>query len=449
MRKFIAQHFGNHLFDLLNKRKLSEYYNEFKPLVSADRKTIERYQFEKLHHLLKHAYINVPFYRERFDKLKIKPDDIRSLKDFEDFPSLKRQDLQNHWKNIVASNFNLVDLSKGSSSGSTGVPVVYFKDPNASSAGKAAHQIGWELSGWELGLKGLHIWGNPTTVNKEWKRLSSKLKTKVYNQYKYPAYQLTEKGKFDELITYINRMKFDFIDGYTNAIYLLADYVKKNNIKIQKLRYVLPTGENLQGHQKKLMEEVLGKVYDEYGCSEINGIAYECGKCNEYHIFEPHVIVEFEKKITTYGERSLIITDLDNYSFPLIRYENGDAGIPVDEDEISCEIQWKRMEMISGRVSDIIHFPNGGVLSVPSFFGSMLLKQINGIKQYQIERIKSDELVINLVIGPGFKATDKKKIEDSMFEYLGNSIHWKIMIVNKIEVSKTGKFKLLIDKTKK
>ena len=297
-------------------------------------------------------------------------------------------------------------------------------------------------------MKGLHIWGNPATVNKEWKRLSSKLKTKVYNQYKYPAYQLTEKGKFDELVAYINKMKFDFIDGYTNAIYLLADYVKQNNIKIHKPKYVLPTGENLQGFQKKLMEEVLGEVYDDYGCSEINGIAYECEKCKMYHVIEPHVIVEYGKKMTVEREHALIITDLDNFGFPLIRYENGDAGIPVVENEIDCEIQWTRIEMISGRVSDIIHFPNGGVLSVPSFFGSMLLKQINGIKQYQIERVKEDELVVNLVVGPEFKETDKKKIDDSMREYLGNSVRWKISLVDQIEVSKTGKFKLLIDKTK-
>ncbi len=448
MRKFIAQQFGNQVYDLLNKRSLTKYYKTFKPFVNADRKTIEDFQFNKLQRLLEHAYTNVPFYRNRFDELKLKPEDIRSMKDFAALPTLKREDLQGHWKDIISTNSNRDELSKGSSSGSTGVPVVYFKDPNASSAGKAAHQVGWELSGWEFGIKGLHIWGNPATVNKEWKRVSSKLKVKVYNQYKYPAYQLTEKGKFDELVAFINKMKFDFIDGYTNAIYLLADYVKQNNIKIHRPKYVLPTGENLQGFQKKLMEEVLGNVYDEYGCSEINGIAYECEKCGKYHVLEPHVIVEYGKKMTTNEEHALIITDLDNYGFPLIRYENGDAGVPIVEDKIDCEIKFQRIEMISGRVSDIIHFPDGGVLSVPSFFGSMLLKQINGIKQYQIERVKPNELIVKLVVGSDFQETDKKKINDSMLEYLGNNIHWKIKLVDQIEVSKTGKFKLLIDKVK-
>ena len=448
MRKFIAQQFGNQLYDLLNNRSLTKYYKEFKPFVTANRVKIKEFQFQKIQKLLEHAYVNVPFYRQRFNDLKIKPTDIRSLNDFAVFPSLKREDLQNHWKDIISKNYPLDDLSKGTSSGSTGVPVVYFKDNKASSAGKAAHQIGWELSGWEFGMKGLHIWGNPATVNNEWKRLSSKLKVKVFNQYKFPSYQLTEKGKFDELIAYINKMKFDFIDGYTNAIYLLAEYIDRNNIMIHRPKYVLPTGENLQLFQKRLIEKVLGMVYDEYGCSEINGIAYECEKCRKYHVLEPHVAVEFGRQMTSEGERALIITDLDNYGFPLIRYENGDTCIPITEEKIDCVVQLQRIEMISGRISDIIHFPDGGVLSVPSFFGSMLLKQINGIKQYQIERVRPNELIVKLVVGPDFNKTDKKKINDAMLEYLGQNINWKVDLVDKIEVSKTGKFKLLIDKTK-
>jgi len=447
MRKFIAQQFGNPLYDLLNKRSLSKYYKEFKPMVFADRITVEGYQFQKLQLLLEHAYKHVPFYRNRFDGLGIKPSDIRSLNDFASFPILKREDLQNHWTDIISKKHNKDILSKGASSGSTGVPVVYFKDPEASSAGKAAHQVGWELSGWEFGMKGLHIWGNPTTVNKEWKRLSSRLKTKVYNQYKFPSYQLSEEGKFDELVTYINKMKFDFIDGYTNAIYLLADYVKQHNKRIHKPKYVLPTGENLQDFQRTLMEDVLGDVYDGYGCSEINGIAYECKTCGKYHIIEPHVILEYGDKFDVTNEQTLIITDLDNYGFPLLRYQNGDAGIPFEEEVIDCKIQLKRLDKISGRVSDIIYFSNGGVLSVPSFFGSMLLKQINGIKQYQIERVKQDELVLNFVVGHEFKESDKTKIDNAMHEYLGNSGKWNIKIVDHIKVSKTGKFKLLIDRT--
>ena len=450
MRKFIAQQFGNPLYDFFNKSTLTKYYKEFKPILYSDRKEIEEFQFAKLKRLLEHAYENVPFYRNRFDKLKITPNDITSLSDFATFPSLKREDLQNNWKEIIALNYDQSKLKKGSSSGSTGVPVVYYKDMNAISAGKAAHQLGWELSGWELGLKGLHIWGNPDTVNKEWKRFSSKMKVKVFNHHKYPSYKLTEKGRFDELINLINKEKYDFLDGYTNSLYLLADYVKTHNIKIHKPLYVLPTGENLQNFQKILIEEVLGNVYDEYGCSEINGIAYECNKCKKYHVLEPHVIVEYGKEMTNEREQALIITDLDNYGFPLIRYENGDAGIQIDQenDKNGCEIKLNRIETISGRISDIVNLPDGGVLSVPSFFGSMLLKQLNGIKQYQIERIELDELIIKLVVNENFSDSSITKMEESLKTYLGNSIKWKIKLVDKIEVSKTGKFKLLIDKTK-
>ena len=120
-------------------------------------------------------------------------------------------------------------LEKGSSSGSTGYPVVYYKDSNANSAGHAAMYLGWEFSGWSFNMKGLHIWGNPSTVNKEWKRWSSKIKSQVFSLHKFPAYKLTDGGMFEKLFNQINNERYDYVEGYTNSIFLLANYLKTSN----------------------------------------------------------------------------------------------------------------------------------------------------------------------------------------------------------------------------
>ena len=228
-------------------------------------------------------------------------------------------------------------------------------------------------------MKGLHIWGNPSTVNNEWKRPSSKLKAKILGHHKFPAYKLTDGKNFHELFELINRHNYDFIDGYTNAIFLFADYLKNNNLKLtSNIKCVLTTAENLQEFQRKTIEETIAPVFDTYGCSEINGIAYECSKCGVYHNIDPHVYVEFGEMIDKEGSRELITTDLDNYAFPLIRYKNDDLGVPY-EDDANCSIGFSRLKSVTGRQSDIIQLKDGGTLSVPSFFGSMLLKKIKGI----------------------------------------------------------------------
>jgi phenylacetate-CoA ligase len=439
--------FSIFLFDVIKQRKTLKYLNEFEKAKNFSQDELVHYQLKKLRKLLSHAEKNVPFYKQRFSEAGFSPNSINHPDQLKQIPPLTREDLQNHWKNIIPSNYNTQKLSKGSSSGSTGLPVTYFKDSIANSAGQAANFLGWTLSGWSMKMKGLHIWGNPSTVNKEWKRLSSRIKAKVFGHHKFPAYKLSEGKNFRLLYDLINNEKYDFIDGYTNAIYLFADYLKQNNLELKhKIKYVLTTAENLQDFQRKTIEEHIAPVYDTYGCSEINGIAYECEKCNSYHIIDPHVYQEFRDAVDNFGSRELIITDLDNYAFPLIRYKNDDLGIPKQE-EHDCEIPFTQIKSVSGRQSDIIKLKDGGTLSVPSFFGSMLLKQINGLKQYQIEKIAEDLIYIKFVKTSEFREEDHQKIKSALNEYLGTKLNYKIRFLDKLESSTTGKFKLLVDKT--
>lgn len=436
------------LFDILKNRRTIHYLQEFERVKEWSKNEVSEYQFKKLKKLLVHAEANVPFYRRRFAECAFSVNNMLSFEDLKKIPPLTRQDLQNHWNEIIATNYKHKKLSKGSSSGSTGIPVIYYKDNLATSAGQAAHYLGWSLSGWEMSMKGLHVWGNPSTVNNEWKKLSSKFKAKLFSHHKFPAYKLTDETKFLELFELVNNEKYDFIDGYTNAIYLFADYLKRKNLPLQhKVRYVLTTAENLQAFQREIIEEMIAPIYDSYGCSEINGIAYECDMCKAYHVIDPHVYLEFGKIVDDIGSNELLITDLDNFAFPLIRYKNNDLGIPIIGNS-DCKIPFSKLTGITGRQSDIIKFTDGGALSVPSFFGSMLLKQIHGLKQYQIERVSEDLIYVNFVKTRDFTDQDHQKIVSALDEYLNNRINYQIRYLDKIESSSTGKFKLLIDKTK-
>ena len=445
MKKFIAKKLGLQLFDILKGYKVTAYYNFYLQTLKWNREEIENHQLVKLRQLLNHAYQNVPFYKKRFDEINFDVN-IKSLSDLENIPPLTREDIQNNFDELLDKKFDLSKCYKGSSSGSTGQPVFYYHDVDGSSSGIAANYFGWFLGGWEFGQSGITIWGNPRVVNVEWKRFTSKIKSRLFFRDKFPAYKLTETEKFNELIEILKQKNYSYIDGYTNAIYLLADYVYKKNIKLNKFKQILTTGENLQDYQRAVIENVLGPVYDGYGCGEINGIAHQCKICKEYHIIEPHVIVESNDNISGEdGSSALLITDLTNYVMPLIRYQNGDMAVLASGNK--CSIKYKSLHSISGRISDVIDLPGGGNLVVPSFFGSMLLKQVTNIKHYQIEKVSDDKIIINLVLSNKLSDEDYKKISDSLYEYLGKKLLWEIKIVDKIQVSKTGKFKLLVDRT--
>ena len=51
-------------------------------------------QLERLRWTLRHAYDNVPFYRQRFDAHGVHPDDCRDLSDLTRFPTTVKADLR-------------------------------------------------------------------------------------------------------------------------------------------------------------------------------------------------------------------------------------------------------------------------------------------------------------------------------------------------------------------
>ncbi|MDI9533344.1 MAG: hypothetical protein QM238_06795 [Bacteroidota bacterium] len=437
------------LSDLIKGQNTLRYLNRFERLRDASRSETEAYRLARLKQLLVHCERDVPFYSERFRECGFSAEDFTSLEQMRIIPPLTRKDLQDHWQKLIASGYRNKKLSAGSSGGSTGQPIFYRKDSRATSAGLAAHLLGWSFSGWRMSMKGLHIWGNPTTVNEEWGRFTSRLKAKIFRHHKFPAYTLHDGSRLRDLYEIITREKYDFLDGYTNAIYHFAEYLKNNNLVFSHPpKYVLTTAENLHDYQRRSIEEAIGPVYDTYGCSEINSIAYECAECGLYHIIDPHVYIEYGEPVDEAGNREVYVTDLDNFAFPMLRYKNGDMAIPDEGSSHECSIGFSRLRAVSGREVDIITLPDGGMLSVPSFFGSMLLKKVNGLKQYQVEKIDANMLRINLETSERFLPADMEIIEEALSEYLKGRIGYEIRIVDKIAVSGSGKFRLVVDRTK-
>lgn len=429
--------------DYIKRQRSVQYYRQYLASLKMSADELEGLRTRKLKELIKHAD-TIPFYQKRFADAGFDPEKLKSVDDLKKIPVVTRQDIQNSLSDMKDRNYK-GRFIHGSSSGSTGVPVHYYHDSNAASAGKAAGWIVWNIGGWELEDKGLQIWGNPSIVNNEWKKPSSRLKAWLLKQHRYPAYSITQDNKFTELYELIRRKKYVFLNGYTNAIYLLARYMKENELSLPDVSYVLPTGETLQDYQRCEIEKWIGPVRDIYGCGEINGIAAQCKICGHYHIIDPHVIVEYADT-SLYGNiHNLFITDLDNYSMPLIRYENGDSASRGSDSR--CIIPFSTMGKIEGRTSDVITFPNGGALSVPSFFGSVLLKQITCIKQYQVIKETSDQLIIKLALIGEMTRQERQLLENNLIEYLQSQISWSIQIVDKIDVSNTGKHKIVIDKT--
>jgi phenylacetate-CoA ligase len=367
------------------------------------------------------------------------------VKDLAALPLLRREDIREHLVEMISETAEISGCYKGSSSGSTGEPVTYYRDRRGSSASQAARYFGWSLSGWRFGTPFLTIWGNVTTVKNNWSRPSSQLKSKLFCETKFPAFSLIQRGKFDELYQICCRGQFAYIQGYTNAIHAFALHLIDYELSLPGIQGVLTTAENLQDHQRATIQHAMGPVFDFYGCGEINAVAFQCRQ-GSYHIMDPHVVLEFGDITDDHGNRELYLTDLDNYSMPLIRYVNGDIGRPCQDQTCSCGLPLGILGAISGRSSDVIHTPDGGILSVPSFFGSRLLKEISNIVRYRVDLLAPNEILINLQVKHSLEVREEQIINQALKSYIPKSMKWSIQIVNEIKPDANGKYKLIVDK---
>ncbi len=450
IRNYLTENLGLAILDKAKDFNVRHYYKLYSDSLNWSRDKVESYQVERLKELLKYAYKNVPFYKKRFDEANFDAEKFSYLDEMKKIPALTRSDIQDNLDELISPEFDLKKCSRGSSSGSTGHPVIYYHDNEAKSANRASVLFFKHLGEYDFGEKWLNIWGNPTAVNVEWKKMSSKFSKLIFNEIRFPAYKLNSKEEFENLLNIFLSEKPKFIYGYTNAIYLFAKYLQNKNIKIDFVRSVFTTAENLHDYQRFTIEKNLGIVYDQYGCSEINGIASQTIYGNNYFVLDPHIFLEFGETVDKEKDiRKLIITDMYNRVMPLIRYENGDLSIPADKNEIQkSKIKYSQFKSIDGRVSDIISLPDGGNLVVPSFFGSRMLKNISGIKQYQIVKNEIDKITINLVTDSSFKVDSKDIITNTLNEYLPKSIKYELIFNGEVIYSQNGKFKLFIDQTK-
>ena len=97
----------------------------------------------------------------------------------------------------------------------------------------------------------------------------------------------------------------------------------------------------------------------------------------------------------------LIITDLDNYGMPFIRYRIGDIGVLSDR-KCDCGRGLPILEKVEGRTFDIIMGTNGRHLG-GTFWTLLLRTAVDGIKQFQVVQESKNEINIKIVVDEQFK----------------------------------------------
>jgi phenylacetate-CoA ligase len=397
-------------------------------------------QKEKLRKLLLHCVENIPAYqsyKEIIPRIEKEPMEALSY-----FPILTKQQVNESQDFFIFPDIDKSSLIANRSGGSTGQPVRFFIDRPTSENSEAAR---WRaLSWWDISIgdKCLMVWGNPLELNNHQKLIYNMKERFLKNIIFVSAYSLNPKSIHNYART-INTAKPKYFYGYASALHLLAQLVIKNNIQIKhRPKVIVSTAETLYDFQREMIEKAFGcRVINEYGARDAGIIAYECGN-GKMHISAENMIVEIvdieTKKPLKPGESGLvIITDLNNYSMPRLRYQLGDIAT-LSDSICGCGINLPLIENVEGREDDIFVSADGNYVHAVYFCN--LARSYPSIKQFQIIHKTRHDLLLKIIKNDPFIESEIMSYIKEIYKVMGR-INIDIEYVDAIKPAASGKIR--------
>ena len=411
-------------------------------------------QLERLRDTVRKAYKNVPYYKKRFDELKLKPSDIKSLKDISKLPFTTKTDLREGYPfgMFAVPGKDIVEIH--TSSGTTGKPVV---------------------AGYTRG--DIDTWGE--VVARCLTMAGTTSRDIIQNGYGYGLftgglgvhYGAQKIGAAVVPISAGNtKRQLDIMQDFgttiitctpSYALYLAEALeesgVDRNAIKLKAGCF------GAEVWTEKMREEIEERFHimalNIYGLTEIigPGVAHECDLKNGLHIFEDHFYPEIISPETLEplpdGERGeLVFTTLTRQGMPMLRFRTRDITA-LRREPCKCGRTVVRMDRITGRSDDMLKIR--GVLIFPSQIEKALL-EVKGVEpQYQIIVTRPhhlDELEVQVEISKKMFSDEvrhieefRKKIEAHIEKSIGLRV--KVTLVEPKSLPRSeGKAKRVIDK---
>lgn len=411
------------------------YLHQFRKNAWKPRSELEEIQNKKLRGLIRHAYQNVPFYRDAFKKRGIPPDNIKTVQDLVKLPILKKKDIQERPQDFIAQNFNIKQFRKTRTSGSTGIPLTLYTAPTDESYNKTVNVRAMMENGMKLTHKLMEITHPESFTNKSWFQWLGIYRKERLSVYDSPEINVNKFAEYSP----------DILIGYPSVLSMMADYITQNNIRITPPEKIFTSAEMLfDGMRKKIVSTFGCDVIDLYGCTELRRLAWECSKHEGYHADIDFAVIEIVKDGSLEDEDgSIIVTGLHNYAMPLIRYQNGDAA-QTSQHTCSCGRGLPLIGKIKGRMDDMIVLPSGRVISPRSI---NVLDYINGINQYRIIQEEKGLFVVQIEINARFSEKTIHEIEEQIRKgCLNEHVTIQIKEVEKIPQEKSGKIRTVISK---
>ncbi len=419
----------------------TEIYEAYK-LISNQWKSpeeIRQIQNAKLRRLIKHAYEKVPYYRELFDSAKLKPADVQSIDDLIKVPTTTRETLRKlSLEKRVAKDVDIKKCRIDTTSGTTSEPFSIYRTRKEALLDGIAEIRAFSAFGAKFWHKMAQLSGDKNIPAKR-------------SIFEHHCIWRSKKISTWEPVEYwiekIQRWKPHIIWGYVTTLKVLAEEIIKTGIKNINPSLVISSGGVLFQETRDVISSAFNtRVFDSYASWEAGIIAWECPICISYHVNSDLVLLEVLKdgKPAPPGhEGEVVITNLNNYAMPFIRYRQLDKAF-LSEEEPLCKRPFPLLKTINGRLGDYIILPSGKKVT-PHLF-ARIMSLTPGIAQFKFMQEKIDLITIEIAPLKGFNHLRSNALEKELRKLVGNDMKIEISLVKEIKFDSWHKMRLISSK---
>jgi len=414
---------------------------------------LKELQLKRLKELISRVYQKNKYYKNKLSEAKIKPADIKSLKDLEKIPFLTKQDLRNYYPfGLVCTQLDDI-IEVHASSGTTGKPVVGPYTRNDV-------DLWGEVMARSLYANGLR---------------KNDIMQNAYGYGLFTGAHGFEKGaqKIGAMVIAISsgntERQIDVMKDFgTTALACtpsyslhIAEVAEENGLnpsKDFKLRLGVFGAEAWSDEMRNNIEKRWGiAAHEHYGLTELigPGVVSEC-EHKKLHVnadhFLPEVIDPDNGETKGDGEEGeLVFTTLTKEAFPAIRFRTRDLA-SISEEKCECGRTLPIQSRIKGRSDDMMKVK--GVIVFPSQIESALM-QISGVSDnYQIVKTKQANVTsLSVELEPteerykeGHLEDLEKQVEAAIYRILNLNVPVKALQPKAIPRS-TGKAKRVIERS--
>jgi phenylacetate-CoA ligase len=398
----------------------------------ADR--LRAYQADRLQALITYACERVPYYQELFSAHGLAPSTIKGPDDLHQVPPMTRALLREHFDRLCARPLPR-RVQRMATGGSTGAPVTILVDMQRMGFTEGARLRAHRWFGLPPGVPEVVLWASPIEVRQQ-DRLRS-LRDKLLNSRLLSAFDLGEPA-LKRYAAYISRVEPHKMYGYASALYLLARYAEAVGWRPPaSLRAVFATAEPLFDFQRATIEAAFRcRVATEYGARDGGLIANECPARGLHIPIEGMHVEILGDRGDGVGE--IVVTVLDSFAFPIIRYRTGDLG-SLTEDVCPCGRTLPRLRAVEGRRTDFLVTPDGRCVHALAIIYP--LRESPRLRQFRVVQDTVDHVTVMVVTEPSFSTVDEGLLRRRIGAALGDGVAIDVMRVEEIDPTPSGKFR--------